>query len=108
MAKEDLLEFEGVVEEILPDLDQVLIMTVNPGFGGQKFITSTINKIVKMRHLIDDKNLTTDLEVDGGISANNASKVVSAGARILVAGSSIFNQERSVSESIAMIRNKIL
>ncbi len=96
------------VEEILPDLDQVLIMTVNPGFGGQKFITSTINKIVKMRQFIDDNNLTTDLEVDGGISANNASKVVSAGARILVAGSAIFNQERSVSESIAMIRNNIL
>lgn len=81
----------GSLEEILPDLDLLLMMSVNPGFGGQSFIPSVMAKIRKARDLIDDKSLQVELEVDGGISPDNAAAVVHAGATVLVAGSAIFN-----------------
>ncbi len=81
----------GSLDEILPDLDLLLIMSVNPGFGGQSFIPSVMAKIQKARDLIDDNSLQIELEVDGGISPDNAAAVVHAGATILVAGSAIFN-----------------
>jgi ribulose-phosphate 3-epimerase len=80
----------SVLEEILPDLDLVLVMTVNPGFGGQKFISNTLPKIRRLRNMIDSVYKTTDLEVDGGIEPHTAPLVVEAGARVLVAGSAIF------------------
>lgn len=83
-------------EEVLPylnDLDMVLVMTVEPGFGGQGFIESTLDKIKTIRKYIDDNNLDTDIEVDGGINAETAVKVKQAGANILVAGSYLFNAE---------------
>ena len=73
-------------------LDMVLLMSVNPGFGGQKFIDSVLNKVTKVRSLIDRHNLNIRLEVDGGINLDNISKVASAGADTFVAGSAIFNQ----------------
>ena len=81
----------GSLEEILSDIDLLLIMSVNPGFGGQSFIPSTMDKIRKARELIDEKLLSVELEVDGGISPDNATAVVRAGATTLVAGSAIFN-----------------
>ena len=81
----------GSLEEILSDLDLLLIMSVNPGFGGQSFIPSIMAKIRKARDLIDDKSLQIELEVDGGLSPDNAATVVHAGATVLVAGSAIFN-----------------
>ena len=80
----------GSIKEILPDLDLVLLMSVNPGFGGQSFIPSVISKIRKTKDLIDNNSLQMELEVDGGISPDNAANVVQAGATVLVAGSAIF------------------
>ena len=71
----------------------VLLMSVNPGFGGQKFIDSVLKKVTKVRSLIEKNNLKTRIEVDGGINLDNISKVASAGADTFVAGSAIFNQE---------------
>ncbi len=78
------------LKEILADLDLLLIMSVNPGFGGQSFIPSVMSKIRKAKDLIDANALQIELEVDGGISSDNAADVVQAGATILVAGSAIF------------------
>jgi len=80
------------VEEILPEIDMLLIMTVNPGFGGQKFIEASINKIKKARQMILATGKSIALEVDGGIDVETAPRVVAAGAEILVAGNSIFGQ----------------
>jgi ribulose-phosphate 3-epimerase len=77
---------------VLPDLDLVLVMTVNPGFGGQAFLPSMLPKIRKVRELIDQGGHAIDLEVDGGIDAETAHAVVEAGARVLVAGNAVFGQ----------------
>ncbi len=81
----------NVLEYVLEDLDMVLIMSVNPGFGGQKFIDSAYEKISKVRKLIDSRGLDIDLQVDGGVGPDNIEKVVGSGANIIVAGSAIFN-----------------
>ncbi len=78
------------IEEVLSDLDMVLIMSVNPGFGGQQFIPESINKIKRLRQLIESRNLKIDIEVDGGINKTTARTVVDAGATILVAGSAVY------------------
>lgn len=82
-----------VLEYILEDLDFVLIMTVNPGFGGQKFIDNCLYKIKNLKKIIEEKNLSVLIEVDGGINEKNAKLVIEAGANILVAGSAIFNKK---------------
>ena len=74
------------VEEILPDLDLVLVMSVNPGFGGQSFIESSVEKIEQVRRMLDTRGLKAELQVDGGIGPDTAERVVRAGARMLVAG----------------------
>lgn len=81
------------IKHVLDDVDMVLIMTVNPGFGGQSFIENMIPKIEELKTLIDNKNLNVDIQVDGGIKPENVDKVVKAGANIIVAGSAIFNSE---------------
>ncbi|MCH8871088.1 MAG: ribulose-phosphate 3-epimerase [Chloroflexi bacterium] len=98
----------SAVEEVLDELDQVLVMTVNPGFGGQAFIESMLPKIARMRALLDERGLNTDLQVDGGISVATANKVVEAGANVLVAGSAVYNKDSTVAESIKRIRESIL
>ena len=94
----------SAIEEIIADLDQVLVMTVNPGFGGQAFIEAMLGKISRVRALIDERGLAADLQVDGGISAATAASVVSAGANALVAGSAVYNDRMSVADAIAAIR----
>ena len=94
----------SAIEEVIADLDQALVMTVNPGFGGQAFIPSMLPKITRVRAMIDERGLSTDLEVDGGVSASTAASVVQAGANVLVAGSAVYNDRMSVSEGIAAIR----
>lgn len=79
-----------VLEEILPDLDMVLLMSVNPGFGGQKFIPGTLAKLSRLKAMAAEKNLDVDIQVDGGITLENAEAVVLAGANVLVSGSGIF------------------
>jgi ribulose-phosphate 3-epimerase len=81
------------VEEILPYADMVLVMSVNPGFGGQSFIPEVFEKIRKLRHWIDVAGLKTEIEVDGGIHPDNARQVVEAGATVLVAGSAVFGSK---------------
>lgn len=81
------------IKHVLDDIDMVLIMTVNPGFGGQTFIKNTISKIKELKSVIDSKNLNIDIQVDGGIKPENVQKVVSAGANVIVAGSAIFNSD---------------
>jgi ribulose-phosphate 3-epimerase len=91
------------LQDILPDVDLVLIMSVNPGFGGQKFIPSALNKVAAARAMLDRIQSRALLEVDGGIKAENASQVVAAGATVLVAGSAIFSQ-RDYAGTIAALR----
>jgi ribulose-phosphate 3-epimerase len=81
------------LDYILAELDMVLIMSVNPGFGGQAFIPSALDKIAKLRKRIDDLGLPVELEVDGGVKPENAAAVISAGADILVAGSAVFSKK---------------
>lgn len=81
------------IKYILNDVDMVLIMTVNPGFGGQSFIGTMIDKIKELKTLIDEKGLDVDIQVDGGIKPSNVSEVVKAGANVIVAGSAIFNSD---------------
>ena len=79
-----------MLEPILCDLDMVLVMTVNPGFGGQRFIESSLRKLRRLRRMCDEQGVNPAIEVDGGITARNAAEVVAAGANVLVAGSSVF------------------
>ena len=79
------------IEEVLADADLVCIMSVNPGFGGQKFISSSLDKISRLKELILKKSLTTLIEVDGGVTLENAPQIVKAGADVLVAGNTVFS-----------------
>jgi ribulose-phosphate 3-epimerase len=81
------------LDYVLADADLVLIMSVNPGFGGQAFIPSALDKIAKLRKRIDDSGLKTEIEVDGGVKPENAAAIVKAGADILVAGSAVFGAQ---------------
>ncbi len=97
----------NAVDEVLPDLDLVLVMTVNPGFGGQKFIESVLGKVKRLRGILDDNGYTAELEVDGGINAETAPRIVAAGARVLVAGSAVFNHRESVTAALGRIRQSV-
>ena len=79
-----------LLEEILPELDMVLLMSVNPGFGGQAFIPSSLEKVRKLRQVLDEKGLQTDIQVDGGVTPDNAAQLIAAGATVLVAGSAVY------------------
>lgn len=81
------------IEPILPDVDMVLLMTVNPGFGGQKFISSVLPKIRRVKELADEKGLQLEIEVDGGVNEETAPLCIEAGATVLVAGSAVFNEQ---------------
>jgi len=98
----------AAVSEILPSLDLVLVMTVNPGFGGQSFIESTLDKIARLRAELDEKGLAAELEVDGGINAQVAPRVVKAGARVLVAGAAVFGSGQTVDEALKKLRAGLL
>ena len=94
----------SVLEEILPDVDVVLVMTVNPGFGGQHFLRSTLAKIGRIRQMIERAKPQIELEVDGGIDAVTAPEAVRAGAEVLVAGTSIFRDPRGVAVALDHLR----
>ncbi len=96
------------LEEILPYVDLVLIMSVNPGFGGQSYIPTSTDKIARLRQMLDERGLTqVGLEVDGGIKEHNAAEVAAAGATILIIGSAIFNRKASVAANIATLRERV-
>ncbi len=96
-----------MLNEVLPSLDLVLVMTVNPGFGGQTFIESTLDKIARLRAELDKKGLAAELEVDGGINAEIAPRVVQAGARVLVAGAAVFRSGQTIKEALKKIRDSL-
>ncbi len=97
------------LEEILPDVDLVLVMSVSPGFGGQSYIPGSTAKIARLRRMLDERGLKeVTLEVDGGIKTHNAAEIVAAGATALVVGSGIFNRQTSVAANIAALREQIL
>jgi len=96
------------LEEILPEVDLVLVMSVNPGFGGQTYIASSTEKILRLRGMLDALGSTAELEVDGGITTGNAAEIVAAGANLLVAGSAIFGGPRTIAESIGALQKAIL
>ena len=96
-----------VLEEILQDLDQVLVMTVNPGFGHQRFLPTMLPKIRRAREMIDRIKPGCGLEVDGGIDATTAPPAVAAGADVLVAGSAIFNQSESVTAAMQRLQSAL-
>ncbi|HIU10599.1 MAG TPA: ribulose-phosphate 3-epimerase [Candidatus Avidehalobacter gallistercoris] len=95
----------SVLEDILPDLDLVLIMSVNPGFGGQSYITESTAKIARLAAMLDTAERDIDIEVDGGVSAKNAALPASAGANVLVAGTGVFGQT-DFAQAINNIRTK--
>jgi ribulose-phosphate 3-epimerase len=94
----------GLLEEIVDKVDLVLLMTVNPGFGGQSLIPGTVDKLRRMAALMESRGSSAELEVDGGVNPENSPALVGAGARVLVAGSSIFNTRASVSQNLADLR----
>jgi ribulose-phosphate 3-epimerase len=97
----------AVLEEILQDIEQVLIMTVNPGFGHQRFLPTTLPKIRRVRQLIEQVKPGCDLEVDGGIDTSSAPLVVDAGANVLVAGTAIFGEGEGVAAAMDRLRGSI-
>jgi ribulose-phosphate 3-epimerase len=94
---------EDQLRHVLPDMDLVLVMSVNPGFGGQSFIPSSLDKLKGLRRMIDDSGYDIDLEVDGGIKPGTAKQVVEAGADVLVAGSAVYNAS-DYAQAIAALR----
>jgi ribulose-phosphate 3-epimerase len=94
----------GAVEEFIPYVDLALVMSVNPGFGGQTFIPETLPRIASIRKILDDRGLSAELEVDGGITAENAPDIVKAGADVLVAGNSIFRAEEGIGRAMQRLR----
>ena len=97
----------NLIEDCLDKLDMILLMSVNPGFGGQKFIPTVLNKLMKLRKIIDENNLDIRLEIDGGVKLDNISEISEAGADTFVAGSAIFSQnnyEKVVSDMRASLK----
>ena len=96
----------NLIEDCLDKLDMILLMSVNPGFGGQKFIPSVLNKLKKLRKIIDDNDLDIRLEIDGGVNLDNISEISQAGADTFVAGSAIFS-EKDYQKVISDMRNSL-
>ena len=94
----------SVLEDILGDVEMVLLMSVNPGFGGQKFIENTIDKVKRLKQMINDKGLGTLIEVDGGVQAETAPRLVAAGVDVLVSGSYVFKAEDPI-QTIRGLKN---
>lgn len=94
----------NVLEDIINDIDVVLIMSVNPGFGGQSFIENTYEKVTKLKQLITEKNANTLIEIDGGVTSENAQQLVNCGADVLVAGSFVFSSNNPI-QTIEALKN---
>src|SRR6185503_1595468 len=98
----------GVLEEILPYIDLVLIMSVNPGFGGQEFIPTTADKLRRLRRMLAEHGYDhIHVQVDGGVKADNLAEIVHAGTTNIVAGSAIFNDRQTVAEAIGALREAL-
>jgi ribulose-phosphate 3-epimerase len=93
----------SLLKDILADIDLVCLMSVNPGFGGQSFIPQTLVKIRELRNMIDEKGLNVDIEIDGGVTLENAKSIVEAGATVLVAGNTVFRAQNPT-EMISLLK----
>lgn len=94
----------AAIEESLPDVDQVMVMTINPGWGGQQMIPRQLDKVARIRGLLDAGGHGAEIEIDGGVKVGNIAQCAHAGANIVVCGSSVFNAEKSPAENIAELR----
>ncbi len=94
----------SAIEEVLPYLDVVLVMSVNPGFGGQRLIPETVDKVARMRRVLDEGGYSAELQVDGGVNESTARTMVEAGATVLVAGSAVFNDRETVADAMDRLR----
>jgi len=97
----------AAIEEVLPDLDQVMVMTINPGWGGQTMIPSQLDKVRRIRTALDEADLLASVEIDGGVKVGNARQCVAAGADVLVCGSSVFNGDAAIGENLAALRQAV-
>jgi ribulose-phosphate 3-epimerase len=97
----------AAIEEVLDDLDQVMVMTINPGWGGQQMMPSQLDKVRRVRMALDARGSTATVMIDGGVKASNAAECAAAGAGILVCGSSVFNPDASPQESLAALRRAL-
>ena len=97
----------SAIEDVLPDLDQVLVMSVNPGFPGQAFIPSSVEKLRRMRQRLDAIGAKAELEVDGGVNRDTIASVAQAGATVIVAGSAVFNEHEPVRQALERLRAKL-
>ncbi|MEI6043736.1 MAG: ribulose-phosphate 3-epimerase [Chloroflexota bacterium] len=97
----------NTLEEILPYVSRILLMSVNPGFGGQSYIETSTEKIRRCREMLDARGLDLEIEVDGGVKASNIREVVEAGADVIVAGSAVFNNKETVAQAIAKLRAEL-
>ena len=98
----------AAVEQVLREVDQVMVMAVNPGASGQRFIESALQKVARLRKLIDENGYTAEIEVDGGVSQETAPRCAAAGADVLVAASAIFNDRATIAENIERLRESII
>jgi ribulose-phosphate 3-epimerase len=97
-----------VLDEILPDLDLVLLMSVNPGFGGQDYIQNTSDKIRRMRQILESRDLGhIPIQIDGGVKTSNIAQIIEAGATSLVVGSAIYNPKQTVAEAVGALRQEL-
>ena len=94
----------SAIEEVLDVADQVMVMLINPGWGGQKLIPSQLDKVRRLRRMLDDRHLSPDIEVDGGVKVNNIAQCIEAGANIMVCGSSVYNSEASPQGNLRDLR----
>lgn len=97
----------AAIEESLPEVDQVMVMTINPGWGGQQMLPQQLEKVARIRSKLRDLGSNADVMIDGGVKASNIASCVAAGANILVCGSSVYNAEKSVADSIAELRQAL-
>jgi len=95
------------VRELLPEVDQVMVMSVNPGWSGQRFIEGALGKVRRLRQLIDEGGLRAEIEIDGGVTVQNATRCAAAGANVLVAATAVFNDRASVSENMSSLREAL-
>jgi ribulose-phosphate 3-epimerase len=97
----------SAIEEVLDDVDQVMLMAVNPGWGGQSFIPGTVNKVSHLAGVIEQRGLSVAIEVDGGINLQTGPRCAAAGASVLVAGSFVYNDRTPVADNIAALRRAL-
>ncbi len=97
----------AAIEELLDIADQIMVMTINPGWGGQTMIPSMLGKVVRLKALLDERGLTRDIEIDGGVKASNAAACAAAGANVLVCGSSVYNADATPGDNLRALREAL-